>query len=450
MTRRLLIVDDDIAHLQMLSTVLSEEGYEVYQASDGLSAIEIVTKQPVDLILLDIRMEPMDGVETHGHIKTINPSIPVVVMTAYASVDTAVSLLKAGAFDYLTKPVDTEELKLLINKTFRFQTLEEENQRLKERLGVQFDMVGIIGRSPVMERLFERLAMVAPSEATVLIIGDSGTGKELTASAIHENSKRRKNPFIKVNCAALPEQLLESELFGHEKGAFTGAHARKKGHFMRANKGTLFLDEIGELPITTQVKLLRVLQEREFEPVGGTSTIKVDVRIIAATNRDLAEDITQGRFREDLYFRLNVVQVKVPTLKERREDISLLAEHFRKIYADKNNRNLSRFSPRAMDLLLQYEWPGNVRELSNVVEHAVILEKNDLITRNALPAYLYKQSAGGDPNGSNEEDMTLKAMEKEMILRTLSSTDGNRTKTAKILGISRRTLQNKLKEYGVN
>jgi two-component system response regulator HydG len=338
-----------------------------------------------------------------------------------------------------------------VAKALRFRQLEQENVYLKERLNDRFDFSKILGRSPAMNSLFETMALVAPSEATLLIEGESGTGKELIANAIHQNSPRSERPLIKVNCAALPETLLESELFGHEKGAFTGAIARRQGRFQLAHKSSIFLDEIGEMAPTTQAKILRVLQEREFEPVGSTQTIKVDTRIIAATNKNLKEEIDQGHFREDLYYRINVVVLPVPSLGERREDIPLLADFFLKQYAKKNHRSIHGFTPRAVDLLMRHDWPGNVRELENIVERAVIMSRGDMITPLEFPEIIKELDMDGQ---ASRVDLTpgrsLKEVEKDMILRTLDETGGNRTHAAKQLGISRRTLQLKLKEYGIN
>ncbi len=449
---RILIVDDDAAHRRMLDAVLSGEGYHTIQAADGRAAVSAVESNLFDLILMDLRMPRMDGLEAQQRIQEISPGVPIIMMTAYASVGTAVGALKAGATDYLTKPVDIDELKIIIAKVLHHTHLEQENAYLKERLGDRFDFSEIIGRSPAMAAMFETLALVAPSEATVLIRGESGTGKELVANAIHQNSLRRDRAFIKLNCAALPETLLESELFGHEKGAFTGATARKQGRFAAAEQGSIFLDEIGEMSPATQAKVLRVLQEKEFQAVGGERTIKVDVRIIAATNQDLHAAIAEGRFREDLYYRLNVVEITVPGLRERREDIPLLADHFLKRFAQKNHRLIKGFAARAMQLLMRYDWPGNVRELENVIERAVILSRDDTIAPADLPATLQSLLGEEAPPAlaGHEPAHTLKAAEKEMILKTLEQTDGNRTRAAAILGISRRTLQLKLKAYGIN
>jgi two-component system response regulator HydG len=451
MKTKILVVDDEAPHRQMLEVVLGGEGYEIHQAGDGQEAINLVEERYYDLILMDNRMTEVDGIEALKKIKEISPGIPVIIMTAYASVSTAVDALKSGAYDYLTKPLDIDELKILIDKALRHRQLEQENKYLKERLGDRFDFSSIIGRSPAMRDLFDTIALVAPSEATALIVGESGTGKELIANSIHHNSSRKERPFIKVNCAALPETLLESELFGHEKGAFTGAIARKQGRFQLAHRGSILLDEIGEMAPSTQAKILRVLQEREFEPLGGSQTVKVDTRVIAATNKNLEEEIQQGRFREDLYYRLNVVTLEVPPLRERREDISLLADFFLKQYAQKNRRLVKGFTPRAMDLLMRHAWPGNVRELENVVERAVIMGRSDMISELELPDAV---RALEEKDGEDVIDLipgrSLKEMEREMIIRTLEEAGGNRTRTAEILGISRRTLQLKLKDYGIN
>jgi two-component system response regulator HydG len=451
MKPRILVVDDESSHRKMIEAVLSEEGYEIYQADNGQAAIDEVEEKFYDLVIMDIRMPKVGGIDALKKIKTLSPGIPIIIMTAYASVGSAVDALKSGAYDYLTKPLDIEEIKIMVAKALRHHQLEQENIFLKERLNDRFDFSNIIGRSPSMTRLFETVALVAPSEATVLIVGESGTGKELIANAIHQNSPRKDRPFIKVNCAALPETLLESELFGHEKGAFTGAIARKQGRFQLAHNSSIFLDEIAEMAPATQAKILRVLQEREFEPVGSTQTIKVDTRVIAATNKTLEEEIREGRFREDLYYRLNVVAVDVPPLRHRREDILLLADFFLKPYAEKNRRLIKGFTPRATDLLMRHDWPGNVRELENIIERAVIMSRGEMITPLEFPIDL--QNLDGDLKESQIDlspGRSLKEVEKVMILRTLEEVEGNRTHAARILGISRRTLQLKLKEYGIN
>ncbi len=450
--KKILIVDDDASHRQMLNAVLSDEGYDITQSGSGEDSVTAVEKQFYDLVLMDIRMRRMSGIEALKKIKEISPGIPIVIMTAYASVGTAVEALKSGAYDYLTKPLDIDELKLLVEKALHHHQLKEENKYMKERLDDRFDFSRIIGKSRAMQDLFETMAMIAPSDATVLITGESGTGKELIANAIHQNSTRRDKPFITVNCAALPENLLESELFGHVKGAFTGAESPRKGRFHLADTGSVFLDEIGEMPLITQVKILRVLQEHEFEPLGSSDTVKVNTRVIAATNKDLEEEVRKGNFRKDLYYRLNVVNLNVVPLRERRDDIPLLVDYFLEKYSGKNMRLIKALSPQAMDLIMRHQWPGNVRELKNVIERAVILSRGDIITPEQFPDSL--KAIGEDENGPRDVDispgMPLKEVEKQMIIKTLEENDGNRTHTAGLLGISRRTLQLKLKEYGIN
>ena len=451
MSKKILVVDDDASHRTMLKAVLAAEGYQVEEADDGDNACRRVEDDIFDLVLMDLRMRRMDGDAAQIKMAAIAPKMPVIIMTAYGTVRSAVQALKSGAHYYLTKPIDVDELKILVAKALDHYQLEEENLNLKERLNARFDFAGIIGRSPSMRDLFETLAMVAPSEATVLIQGESGTGKELVANAIHHNSHRRDHPFIKVNCAALPETLLENELFGHEKGAFTGATGPKKGRFQMADQGTMFLDEIAEMTPATQAKILRVLQEREFEPVGGTRTVRVDTRIISATNHDLEAAIAAGRFREDLYYRLNVVTVKVPPLRDRASDIPLLADYFLDHYAEKNHRRLKGIQPVTLDLLMQHPWPGNVRELENAIERAVIMTRGDSVGPEDLPTALQHHPSG---KASQEPVLasgrSLKEVEREMIIKTLADMNGNRTRTAEMLGISRRTLQLKLKEYGIN
>ena len=447
---RILVVDDEESIRMMLRAVLEEEGYEIIEAADGPEAVKAVEQNPLDLILLDIRMTTMDGIETLTEIRKISPFVPVLMMTAYATVKTAVEALKAGAFEYLAKPLDIEELKILVQKALEYYRLREENLTLKERLGSRFDFSRIIGKGRKMKELFDFLAQVAPSEATVLILGESGTGKELVANAIHHNSPRTQQPFVKVACAALPETLLESELFGHEKGAFTGAIARREGRFQAAHRGTIFLDEVGEMSPAIQTKLLRVLQEREFEPVGSSRTAKVDVRVIAATNKDLGKEIKEGRFREDLFYRLNVIPIHLPPVRERKEDIPALANHFLSLYREKNKKEIKEISPKALDLLIRHDWPGNIRELENCLERAVIVARGELIAPADLPPAIQNLPAGKeDAEIPFPAGISLQEAEKALILKTLEDTGGNRSRAAEILGINRRTLQMKLKEYGM-
>ncbi len=449
MKERILVVDDEQSHRIMLKAVLTKEGYDVSEADDGMAAVKAVENESFDLILMDIRMTDMDGIEAMGQIKKMSPAIPIIMMTAYASIKAAVEALKSGAYDYLTKPLDIDELKILTKKALEHYRLQEENVFLKERLADRFDFSKIIGKSRRMKEVFENLSLIAPSDATILIYGESGTGKELVANAIHQNSPRAQKPFIKVSCAALPETLLESELFGHERGAFTGALARKAGRFQLADGGTLFLDEVNVMSSTTQVKLLRVLQEREFEPLGSTKTIHVDIRLITATNKELEAEVKEGRFREDLFYRLNVVPIHLPPLRERKEDIPLLAEHFFKLYQEKNKKSIKGFLPKTIDTLMRYDWPGNIRELENVIERAVILCRGEYVSPKDLPSPFQEEQLGEQPIISIPPGMTLEQVEKEAIIQTLEETGGNRTQTAQILGISRKTLQNKLKEYGL-
>lgn len=449
---RILVVDDDTAHRTMLHALIGGWGYEISEADDGSTAVAEVRKKPYDLVLMDVRMLKVSGTEALREIKSFNPAVPVIIMTAYSSVESAVSAIKDGAYDYLTKPLDFDKLKLSLERAMEHIQLKEENRLLKESLGISFDRRNIIGRSPAMAKLLETVALVAPSEATVLITGESGTGKELIAGAIHFNSARKNGPFVKINCAAITDTLLESELFGHEKGSFTGADRRKEGRFLQANGGSLLLDEISEMPLTMQVKLLRVLQERELTRVGGENAVKTDVRVIAATNRDLKEMVASGTFREDLFYRLNVVSLNTPPLRERREDIPLLAQNFLDTFAEKNRKKIKGFTPAAMDGIIKYSWPGNVRELMNAVERAVVLARSDYsdyIDENDLPAIQGELPESVRAQQEETWNMPLEEVEKTTILKTLESLKGNKSETARRLGITRRTLHKKLKKYGV-
>jgi two-component system response regulator HydG len=430
----------------MLRTLLAGWGYTISEADDGSTAIQKVHEQAFDLILMDIRMIKVSGLEALTEIKAFNPAIPVIIMTAYSSVESAVEALKNGAYDYLTKPLDFDELRLTMQRAMDHTHLREENRRLRESLGRQFDARNIIGRSEAMVKLLESVAQVAASEATVLITGESGTGKEMIAGAIHFNSLRKDGPFVRINCAAITETLLESELFGHEKGAFTGAHRRKEGRFVQAHGGSLFLDEISEMSQAMQAKLLRVLQERELTRVGGEDPVKVDVRVIAATNRDLLRDMEAGRFREDLYYRLNVVNLPVPPLRQRREDIPLLAQHFLTHFSEKNRKNFKGITPQAMDSLLKHDWPGNVRELMNAVERGVVLGRSEYLDVDDLPL-LTDEPGAGRGDSPLRQALSLEEVEKSAILKALESTEGNKSEAARRLGITRKTLTAKLKKY---
>jgi two-component system response regulator HydG len=443
MKRRILVVDDDHAHMTMLVAMLGSWGYEVDTADDGGMAVSKVRERAYDVVLTDVRMAEVDGIEALRRIKSYNPYLPVLIMTAYSSVDVAVQALKAGALDYLHKPLDFEELRQGLGRALaqggagRATASQDHESELASEM---------IGESVLMRELAAMIRAVAPSEASVLILGESGTGKELVAKALHEGSLRRKKPLITVNCAALAENLLESELFGHEKGAYTGAQRQRDGRFVQADGGTLFLDEIGEMAPALQAKLLRALQQGEVQRLGSDRPVRVDVRVIAATNRDLEAEVRDGGFREDLYYRLNVIALRVPALRERPEDIPLLARHFLGLFAQRNRKSFRGFSPRVMDLMLHYEWPGNVRELENVVERAVILSPGELVTEADLPANLRGAEKGPDaqPAGPSLEDA-----EREAIARTLEQVGNNKSEAARILGVTRVTLRNKMKKFGL-
>lgn len=448
----ILVVDDDAAHRFMLKMLLTSWGYNVSEAGDGDKAVDAVKDRPYDLVLMDIRMINMSGLDALEHIKNYNPAIPVILITAYASIETAVEGIKKGAYDYLQKPLNFDELRIKIERAIEHRKLKEENIYLKRRIKDDRDGPVIIGRSYPMTRLLEMVSQVAPTEATVLITGESGTGKELIAEAIHHQSPRRNGPLVKINCAAIAETLLESELFGHEKGAFTGADRRREGKLRQAEGGTIFLDEISESSLAMQAKLLRVIQDREITRVGGTEVIKVNVRIIAATNKDLVTAVKMGNFREDLFYRLNVVTLYVPPLRERKEDIPLLAEHFLRYFSSKNGKDIRGFTPRGMDKLLKHSWPGNVRELMNTIERAVIFCQKEFIDgedihflsaltdEESLPTTL-ERFAGCT---------SLDEVEKELIIATLKRCAGNKSETARRLGITRRTLLLKMKKYHIN
>lgn len=451
----ILVVDDDPAHRLMLTTLLADWGYRVLEADGGFAAVHRVERQPLDAVIMDVRMPDMDGIEATRRIHQYNPALPVIVLTAFSSVPSAVEALKAGAYDYLTKPLDFDALRLALHRALEHTKLRTENQELKEQLA-RLRLPEIIGKSASMERLVDLLALVAPSEATVLITGESGTGKGMVARAIHANSLRSQGSLVEVNCAAIPENLLETELFGHDKGAFTGADKARRGRFAQADGGTIFLDEVGELSLPMQAKLLRVLQDGHIQRVGSDQAITVNVRILAATNRDLQRMTQEGAFREDLYYRLNVVTIEVPPLRERKDDIPLLVDHFLKTFTAKNKRTVRGITPRAMDLLVKYDWPGNVRELENVIERAVILLRGEYLTEAELPLHLQRAAPSApsafEGKGSLEEfepssSMTLAEMEKLLIEKVLMETGGNKSEAARRLGITRRTLKLKLKKY---
>ena len=445
----ILIVDDDSPHRSMLRTVLRGWGYAVEEAEDGAAAVEQVKARAFDAVLTDVRMARLYGIAALREIREWNPSIPVLIMTAWSSVQNAVDALRLGAYDYITKPLELDELKLALERALDHTRLARESQEPGRAQSEASSL--LLGRSEAMRELVEMVETVAPTEATVLVSGESGTGKELVARAIQAASTRRDKPFVTINCAALAENLLESELFGHEKGAFTGADRRREGRFVQAHGGTLFLDEIGEMPLSLQAKLLRVLQQGEVQRVGCDETIKVDVRVIAATNRVLADEVAAGRFREDLFYRLNVIGLEVPPLRARREDIPLLASTFLERHAAANRKTIKGFTPQAMDAMLRYGWPGNVRELENAVERAVILSGGEYVAERALPLAVQNAPV---PDADGEElalgSMSLEDVERKAIEATLRETEDNKSEAARRLGITRATLHSKLKKYGLD
>lgn len=436
-----LIVDDEKNTREGLARALQRK-HTVFLADNGQTALDLLDQHHVDIILSDIRMPGMDGMTLIRRALTRTPQPVCILLTAYGSIETAVEAMKTGAYDFLPKPVNLDKLDLLIERAIRSRDMEKENRDLKEQLDKKYGLEHIIGKSPAMELVFDKIRQVAPSRATVMIQGESGTGKELVAHAIHQLSPRLHGPYVAVHCAALPESLLESELFGHEKGAFTGAVAQRQGRFERADGGTLFLDEIGEISPLIQVKLLRVLEERAFERVGGQARVDVDVRLITATNRDLEKMVADGSFREDLFYRLNVIQIALPALREHREDIPLLAHHFLKQASKDNEKDVQNITPEALDILTGYDWPGNVRELRNRIESMVVMCRSDKIGLRDLPAEL---RGGTIPTGRHSD--SLEETEKRLIIDALRQNKGNKTKAAEQLGISRRTIHRKVKEF---
>ena len=449
---KILLAEDEKAQRELLQGFLEREGYDVQAVVNGKEALQRLKEDLFDLALLDHKMPELDGHQTLREIRRNYPDLPAVMMTAYGTVETAVACMKEGAIDYLTKPIDLDELLLILQKVLERSQLLEENRSLRAQLQDRFTFYNIIYGSARMEELMSLVARVAPSQTTVLIRGESGTGKELIANAIHYASPRSGQPLIKVSCSALPETLLESELFGHEKGAFTGATQRRVGRFEEANGGTIFLDEIGDLTPSTQVKLLRVLQEREFQRLGANATLKTDVRVIAATHRNLEEAIKKETFREDLYYRLNVIALQLPSLRERKEDIPLLIDYFLKKYAKANQKSCSDISKEARAVLLRYSYPGNVRELENLIERAVVLCRGEIITTQDLPFHLREgRSEAQTEIPGKEKGLTesLEAIEKDLILRALQDHQGVQTKAADSLGISERVLRYKIKKYNI-
>ncbi|MDI6800542.1 MAG: sigma-54 dependent transcriptional regulator [Thermodesulfovibrionales bacterium] len=466
--QKALIVDDDEVIRDVLQSFLSKNGFEVSMAEDAHKGLELLREEKFDIVLTDLVMPGMGGMDILKEMSAMNMNLPVIVMTAFGTVQSAVEAMKLGAFDYITKPFILDELMLIINRAANVVKLQKENTMLKKQLKKKYNFKGLIGDSPNMVKVYEMIEKIADSDSTILITGESGTGKELIAKTIHFNSSRCQEPFVPLNCAAIPKDLLESELFGHEKGAFTGAFNMRAGRFELAHNGTLFLDEIGELAPSLQVKMLRVLQEREFERVGGVKTIKVDVRILAATNKDLEKEVREGRFREDLYYRLNVIPLHLPPLRERLEDIPLLMDHFVHEFSKKRKREPLRFSEEAVECLLKYRWPGNVRELENLIERLTILVSGDTVTTSDLPekfniVYSCKKSDrdaaksvmdyGGQSVDIPEYGIDLNAVvddvERKLILRAIEKSGGVKSMAATILGLNRTTLIEKMKKMGI-
>jgi DNA-binding NtrC family response regulator len=447
MKAKLLVVDDEKHIREGLQKALNLDGYDVEVAADGKIALEKLGDEDIDLVITDLKMPQLSGEELMKDALGRYPYLPIIILTGHGTIENAVEAMRNGAYDFITKPLNIDKLSLIVKRALENSSLKRQNRELLNQLKKKYSFENIIGKSTPMNKVFETIELVAPSRANVLIYGESGTGKEMIADAIHHNSPREDKSYIKVHCAALPESLLESELFGHEKGAFTGAISRKRGRFELAHLGTLFLDEVGEIPPQIQVKLLRVIQEREFERVGGEQLLKVDVRIISATNKNLKEEVEQGNFREDLYYRLDVVSILVPPLRERKDDIPLMTHKFIAEFSKENNKEIEGITNGALQALMSYKWPGNVRELRNVIESIVVLTKGNIITEGDLPQYITakdEQSHLKIPAG-----ISLAEAEKRMILFTLQNTGGNKTKASEVLNIGRKTLHRKLNEYGI-
>jgi len=451
---RIMVIDDEPLMRVTIRDALIAEGYKVVTAETGRKGLDLFRNNQTDILITDLKLPDMDGIQILKEVKTRNPEAQVIVITAYGSVDSAVTAMKEGASDYLTKPFSMDELLLIAKRLVRIKQLEEENLLLRKKVEERYGLEGLVGKSPQMLKIYDLIETVSQTDTTVLINGESGTGKELVANAIHLRSLRKNGPFIKVNCAALPETLLESELFGHEKGAFTGAIKQRKGRFEMADGGTLFLDEIGDISPVVQVKLLRVLQEKKFERVGGNETLSVDVRLICATQKDLKEEIRKGTFREDLYYRLNVVPVNLPPLRERREDILLLADHFMDKFSKKMGKEIAGLSEDAKTLLLRYPFPGNIRELENMLERAIALIKGKIIQAEDLPDEVCGQPSSIQDvckriGGAKPLASATKLFEKEYIQNVLEKTRGKKGQAADTLGISRKTLWEKIKELEI-
>jgi two-component system response regulator PilR (NtrC family) len=460
MRARILIVDDELSVREFFEILLKKEGYDVTTCGDAPEAVKLLRDQPFDLMITDLQLKSGDGMTLLKESKKHQTELPVIMVTAYATTDSAVEAMKAGAFDYLSKPFKIEEIKVVIQRALETKNIVVENRDLKNQLSEKYDFSTLLGESEPMRRIHDLIKKTAPTKTNVLIYGESGTGKELVARAIHFNSPRKEKPFVTVNCGAIPESLLESELFGHVKGSFTGAVASKQGLFEVAHKGTIFLDEIGELPLVMQVKLLRVIQEKSFLRVGGTENIEVDVRIIAATNRNLEDEVKSGNFREDLFYRLNVIQVPLPPLRQRKADIPLLADHFLRKYVKETGKSVRRIGAKALEYLMNYDYLGNVRELENIVERSVALETSNEIQAESLPGnvlnpeqhrerFSFKEAEKKFDQGGIALDQLVDSFEKDLLLKALEKTQGARTKAARMLGISSRSMRYRLKKHGI-
>lgn len=451
MHRRILVVEDEDKLRRVIELQLTDAGYEVDQAASGEDALRYLDR--ADLVLTDLKLPAMDGIEVLTHARRLNPQAPVILMTAFGTVETAVEAMKKGAADFLLKPFSLDHLSTVVEKALEVRSLRAENQQLKHELARRYQFDNIVGRSEAMKEIFGTIVRIAPSRATVLLCGESGTGKDLIARAIHYHSPRRDKPFVKINCTAIPENLMESELFGYEKGAFTGAQQAKPGKFEQADGGTVMLDEIGDVPPAIQVKLLRILQEREFERLGSNKTRQIDVRVLAATNVDLRQALEQGRFREDLYYRLNVLPVNVPALRERKEDIPFLARHFVEGFARESQRAGVRLSEEALEKLMGYHWPGNVRELENVIERSVLLCATDTLTAADIKLDLAPRSRTAAAGGEAmfvPEGMTLDEYEQAIIREAMRRAQGNKSQAARLLGLTRNALRYRLDQMGMN
>ena len=449
MPKQILVVDDEDRIRQSLNGILKDEGYEVLEAKEGTQALRQVETDPPDLVLLDIWMPVMDGMEVLEKIKAQVPNLPVIMISGHGNIELAVKAVKLGAYDFIEKPLSLDKVLVAVNNALLVSRLEQENRALRQQILRKYE---IVGRSLEIQQLKEQIRIVAPTNGWVLISGENGTGKELVARGVHSQSLRAEKPFVEVNCAAIPEELIESELFGHEKGSFTGALTKKRGKFDLANEGTIFLDEIADMSLKTQAKILRILQEQKFERVGGTEMIYVDVRVIAATNRDLKEEIQKGKFREDLYYRLNVIPIGVPPLRERRADIPLLVEHFIAEFCLENNKEMKKISPEAMDLLSAYSWAGNVRELKNIVERMVIMTRGPVIEAKDVPDPVRQEPRAAGEFSFFEYSLLRDArreFERRFILKKLTENDENISKTAEVIGIERSNLHRKIKSYGI-